>query len=123
LLIVDEDRALRAQVGRLLERHQYDVRLASGPDEALRMILRGPPTLIVTELQNANDEGDQLLQDLERSFPSILRIVYSAKPQFQLDMVVRSGHAHAALQKGVELCDLVALVHGLLTASMRAWTC
>jgi hypothetical protein len=40
-----------------------------------------------------------------------------------LDAIMRSGHAHAALQKNVELHDLVALVHGLLTGALRAWIC
>jgi DNA-binding NtrC family response regulator len=123
LLVVDEDRVTRVQVKRLLERHGYNVRVASGAAEALRLIRRDTPTLIVTELQSAEGESDQLLHYLERSYPTILRVVYSAKPQFQLDAIMRSGHAHAALQKNVELHDLVALVHGLLTGALRAWMC
>jgi DNA-binding NtrC family response regulator len=123
LLVVDGDRLSKARVKELLERHGYDVRVASGAAEALRLIGRDPPTLIVTELESADGENDQLLHYVERSYPSILRVVYSARPQFQLDAITRSGHAHAALHKNVELHDLVALVHGLLTGALRAWIC
>ena len=57
------------------------------------------------------------------AYPAVLRVIFSAAPRFQLNAIVRSGRAHAALDRHGELHDLVALIHGLIAESqVGVWT-
>ncbi len=49
VVLVEDEEVLRRTLARTLEREGHDVRTAVSAEEALELVQRGPPDLLVTE--------------------------------------------------------------------------
>jgi DNA-binding NtrC family response regulator len=88
ILIIDDDIAVRASLLLLLKNNDFDALGCAGPDEALRVIKKDPPQLIILDLNFSNDtsgkEGMDLLQKIRKSGPSIPVILITGWASIEL---------------------------------------
>ena len=66
ILIVDDDRAVRSSIGLVLRRAGYNTESAATPDEALEIMRRQTPELIIMDMNfsrtTTGEEGLHLLR-------------------------------------------------------------
>ncbi|OZG71728.1 hypothetical protein BTA51_18985 [Hahella sp. CCB-MM4] len=80
VLIVDDEQAATKYLRKQLERMQdrFNVLCAANADEALSIVRSQPVAVIMTDQRMPGMKGDQLLNELRRSQPHIIRILTSA---------------------------------------------
>ncbi|TDX00552.1 sigma-54-dependent transcriptional regulator [Dinghuibacter silviterrae] len=75
ILIIDDDIAVRASLALLLKTHKYSVREAAGPAEALLVMDKTVPDLVLLDLNfsmgTTGEEGLELLAVLRARFPDV----------------------------------------------------
>lgn len=67
ILVVDDDPSVRSLVATVLEEYNHTIRLASGGEEALELIDKKVPDLIVLDLMMPGMDGWQLLRQLRKT--------------------------------------------------------
>lgn len=77
ILVVDDDEGILRLLERLLTREEYDVVLKTSPAEALRHVQENPGTcdILLTDLVFPESTGFDLVEEIERLDPSIIRII------------------------------------------------
>lgn len=97
LLLVDDDRLLLDGMLRLLSKLEptWELRRASGADEALSCMDREIIDVVITDLDMPGMDGSRLIEELERSHPGAVRVVHSSQPE----TLVASSLAHLVLEK------------------------
>lgn len=88
ILVVDDDATVRTSLSLLLKRRGYEVQCATGPEEALDMVRRTIPDLILMDmnytLTTTGEEGLQLLQRMAIFAPSTPVILMTAWGSIEL---------------------------------------
>lgn len=75
ILLVDDDDVLRGQLERAFKRRGYEVRAASGRDEALELARPDSPELAVLDLRMPDGSGLELLRDLLQLDPTTRAVI------------------------------------------------
>jgi len=78
ILIVDDEREALENCRRILSRVPYDCLVASDPNEALDMIDREHPGLVLTDLRMPKLDGIEVLAAAKRKDPSVLVVLLTA---------------------------------------------
>src|SRR5688572_23082992 len=65
ILVVDDEPLVRHVLVRKLQHHGFDVREASDGAEALELVHRDPPDIVLTDLNMPNCDGERLCQLLK----------------------------------------------------------
>lgn len=77
VLLVDDDQDIRSSYGRLLERAGYTVVTAENGLEALAVVQREQPSVIVCDIRMAFLEGRQFYRELREEEPELAdRVVF-----------------------------------------------
>jgi PAS domain S-box-containing protein len=115
LLLVEDDRLVRASLLRFLEGKGFVVRAAGTPSEALSAARSGAPIdVLITDMVLPELTGAELAGRLRASAPDLQVIYMSAHP---LEMLIAQGHpleGEPYLEKPFEMEDLEALLERLL---------
>jgi DNA-binding NtrC family response regulator len=78
VLVVDDDQTIRTIVSEYLRRREYEVEEAADGVEALDVIRRTPPAVVVTDLGMPRLDGLGLLRELTKIDPDLPAIVLTA---------------------------------------------
>lgn len=116
VLFVDDEPRILDGLRRMLRpmRHQWDMAFAgSGPD-ALDLLAREPFDAIVTDMRMPGMDGAQLLKEVIKRYPRMIRIALSGQTSSETMFQV-SGMIHQYLSKP---CDAKILKSALV----NAWT-
>jgi CheY-like chemotaxis protein len=116
VLIVDDEETVRAIAQRVLERHGFTVRLASGGVEAIRLLQDEPEAvdLVLLDMTMPDLSGPATLQELLRVRPQ-LRVLLSSG--YTVDDALPKLHRGAKvgfIQKPYRPADLIAAVRHAL---------
>jgi DNA-binding NtrC family response regulator len=123
ILVVDDEAAARAGLGKLLQQEDYDVALAEDGKSALQVASEHPPDVVVTDLNMPGMDGVELLLKLreqDRELPVIL-----ATAQDQVETAVRAMRAGAEdyLTKPIDFDALqLAIERAIERRNMRVET-
>jgi CheY-like chemotaxis protein len=79
IMVVDDDERIRAVSQEILSRGGYEVRTARDGFEALALMRKALPDLIISDLRMPNMSGFELLSVVRRRFPHIPVIAISAE--------------------------------------------
>lgn len=79
ILVVDDNEDVRRCSEEVLSRGGYEVRTAQGGFEALALMRKALPDLIITDLKMPNMSGFELLSIVRRRFPQIPVIVITGE--------------------------------------------
>ncbi|MDX1582747.1 MAG: response regulator [Thermoanaerobaculia bacterium] len=103
VLVVDDDEGHRRNLGRLLEREGLVFEQASDGRDALSVISREVPDLILLDLMMPVMDGFEFLEELRRrkEYQSIPVVVLTSKDLDQTDRDRLTGSVTRILQKGV----------------------
>ncbi|HVW97254.1 MAG TPA: sigma-54 dependent transcriptional regulator [Mucilaginibacter sp.] len=88
ILIIDDDIAVRTSLSLLLRDEEYEVRDCAGPEDALKIIRKESPELIILDLNFSNDtsgkEGMELLGRVRQEGPAIPVILITGWASIEL---------------------------------------
>jgi DNA-binding NtrC family response regulator len=88
ILIIDDDIAVRASLLLLLKNHDFDAIGCAGPAEALQIVKKDKPELIILDLNFSNDtsgkEGMELLKKIRQLGPAIPVILITGWASIEL---------------------------------------
>jgi CheY-like chemotaxis protein len=112
VLVVDDDPAMRQAVVEILAFAGYPVASAVDGVDALRVVARGRPSLVITDLHMPNLDGEGLVAALrDRGFdPPILLMTGT---QRRPEVVVIAVGADVCLLKPVDIDELLDAVERL----------
>lgn len=81
ILFVDDEPKILDGLKRMLRsmRHEWDMEFASGGQAALEMLGRAPFEVIVTDMRMPGMDGVQLLKEVMKRFPLLIRIILSGQ--------------------------------------------
>ncbi len=71
IIVVDDERAMTSMLAEVLEAEGYSVLTANSGDEALALIRRAPPALVVSDLRMSGMNGHQLQSEIKRLCPDL----------------------------------------------------
>jgi two-component system, sensor histidine kinase and response regulator len=116
ILIVEDDRAMSTGIRDVLDMAGYKVQLAENGQEALQVLTRFRPDLIISDIMMPEMDGYELLEELRRqpNWAAVPFIFLTAKRQ-RAD--IRAGKQLGAddyLVKSVDLDDLLVVVRAKL---------
>ena len=105
ILVVEDDATERDAFRKLLESHEYSVRVASDSQEAIRELAASPADAILLDLELPHVPGDSLAAFLRIRYPKT-RIIFISG---QYDMVApeRFGENTVFFRKPVDLHTLL----------------
>lgn len=111
VLFVDDEPMVLAGLRRLLrgQRRQWRLSFAQGGPEALAMIARETPDIVVSDMRMPGMDGAELLAEVRRLYPHVVRIILSGQsdPAAVMKSVLP---AHQFLAKPLEAERLVAVL-------------
>lgn len=124
LLIVDDDRQFRNFLVDLLKDSNYNIQAVATGREALDVVERGPPDLVLTDILMEGMDGIDLVRRTRTVAPEIPIITMSAGGRLTAsDYLSVSSHlgADATLQKPFGENTLISAIESLLRRSRDAW--
>jgi two-component system response regulator RegA len=107
LLLIDDDEAFRAVLGRSLTRRGFRVAAAAGPEEALARCADQPPGFVVLDLNLAGQSGLNLIQPLLALAPAARILIltgYASIPTVVSAMKLGAVHY---LAKPADVADIL----------------
>ncbi len=117
ILVVEDDHSLRETLGEVIADEGHEVRLAANGHEALELMERWDPSVVVLDLMMPRMDAFEF-RDVQRRSPSADApriLVLSAVPQ--LETAAADIGADAWLAKPFRLSDLTAVIDDLLDRS------
>jgi putative nucleotidyltransferase with HDIG domain len=111
ILFVDDESMVLDGLRRMLRamRNEWDMKFVESGHEALETLAGGKFDVIVTDMRMPGMDGCELLNQVRRHYPQVIRIVLSG--QSDMDMLLRSvGPAHQFLSKPCDAETLKATV-------------
>lgn len=108
LLIVDDDDLVLRALGRLLRpyRHAWDVHLARNGADALALLERMTPHVVVSDLDMPVVDGPTLLSRLREEYPQVVRIAITGDDTLSSTQRIFSS-AHQLITKPFDSGDFV----------------
>ena len=100
ILFVDDEVKVLEGLERMLRprRHEWEMVFAASAAEALQLLEARPFDVIVTDMRMPEMDGAQLLEQVQKRFPAVVRLVLSG--YFEMEMAVRAVPvAHQYLAK------------------------
>jgi CheY-like chemotaxis protein len=112
ILLADDDPSVRTMVGRVLEMESYKVVPASSGNEAISAFLKGPPDLVLLDLNMPEKDGWEAWHLMSSLHPMVPVIVITARPN-QYKQAERFG-IDALMEKPLDLGLLLQTIGQLL---------
>lgn len=114
VVVVDDERAVREMFRAVLEDAGYDVRLADGPEEAVRLFQSAPVDLVLSDLNMPGRTCEQNFRLLRREFPHARMMCVSGAAGDVTDADARQWGAQRLLTKPVSPAALLEAVKDLI---------
>ena len=116
ILVVDDNPDIRMVIGALLKRHRYEVTLAESGEEALSILAKGDPDLILLDLKMPRMSGLELLSRLRKgdARPSIPVIVLTASDSEEDEVSLLNEGASDFISKASSPEKILARIHAVI---------
>lgn len=100
ILLVDDEPLVLVALHRVLSL-QFQIEMADGPDEALRMVAeKGPFAVVVSDFKMPGMDGVQFLARIKHSFPDTVRVMLTGQADLNAAMAaVNEGYVFRFLAK------------------------
>ena len=111
VLLVDDDPMLLSLLARGLSRRGLQVLTAGSPAEALEVMERSTPHVLVSDQNMPQGEGTNLLETVEERYPSVLRVMMTGYPDPGVaSRAIGTAHVYRFLVKPVRADDIVRVI-------------
>ena len=111
VLVVDDDESLRRITQLQLEEAGYTAGIASGGEEALRLIDEEAPALVITDLKMPGISGLELLRKVREQFPQTAVVLVTAFGTVQTAVAAMKAGAYDYITKPIDYEELLLVVH------------
>lgn len=111
ILFVDDEPKVLQGLRRMLRpmRNEWDMAFADSGEEALRVLAEAPFDVVVSDMRMPGMDGAQLLTEVMRRYPHIVRIVLSGHSE--KECILRSvGPTHQYLAKPCDSAQLKSII-------------
>ena len=99
VLVVDDEEILRNSVRQWLELGGFSVRVASGADEAIRLLRESLPDVVLSDFRMPQTSGLELMREVHRADPDIPVVLLTAHGDVPLAVAAMRDGAYDFLQK------------------------
>jgi DNA-binding NtrC family response regulator len=122
ILFVDDEAALLRGIASTLRREPYEVITATSAVEALRILATTHVDVVVSDDRMPFVRGSELLQNMRKDYPDVVRIVLTGEVDLQVtSRVIRDGEPYRFLSKPVSPAELKqTLAQALHVRSLRS---
>ena len=114
VLVVDDEQVLAGAMGDYLGRHGYAVNITSSGEEALKVIDREPPDIVVLDYRLPRMDGLEVLRRIKESRPEIEVIILTAHGSVEGAVEAMKVGAFDYLSKPLDLEELRLVVNKAL---------
>jgi DNA-binding NtrC family response regulator len=114
ILVVDDDENLQWVLKTQLEELGYLVSTASGGEQALAIIEKEPPALVLTDLRMPGVSGMELLDRIRSEYPEIPAVIVTAFGTIQSAVQAMRAGAYDYLTKPIDFEELALVVNRVL---------
>jgi DNA-binding NtrC family response regulator len=114
ILVVDDDENLRWVLKTQLEEFGYMVSEADGGEQALTIIAKEPPALVLTDLKMPGLSGLELLAKIRSDYPEIPAVIITAFGTIQSAVEAMRNGAYNYLTKPIDYEELGIVVNRVL---------
>ncbi len=111
ILVVDDDASLRRIMKLQLEEAGYEVALAANGDEAMGVLERRNPKLVITDLRMSGMSGLELLRHIRSEFSETTVIMITAFGSVETAVEAMKAGAYDYVTKPIDYDALVLVVH------------
>lgn len=108
VLIVDDDRDFAESLQDLLGAHNYNTRIATSSEEALRVLLHYPAQVVLLDIRLGLQSGIRLLDELRTIMPNIMSVMITAYSSVETAIEALRHGAYDYLPKPVRAEVLIA---------------
>lgn len=116
LLIVDDEPHILKSLNRILGSDRYRIRTAASAEEALGLIDREPPSVLLTDQRMPGKSGSMLLAQVAQLYPDVVGILMSGYADFDsLTEAVNDGQIYKFVLKPWDNGELRQSIHDLFT--------
>lgn len=120
ILFVDDDAKFLNLCHRRFEASEYSIFTASDADDAIRLLENQSIDVVISDMSMPGKNGAELMQDIEKKFPDIVRIIASGK--FDLANTIEAinkGHIYKYVTKPFNEKDLKLTIYQALLEKER----
>jgi len=117
VLVVDDEKSFRDTIRMFLESEKWRVATAANGKEALDLVRREPPALVLLDLVMPGMSGVDVLKELHRMDPDLSVVVVTAYPDSELMAAALRYPPVTLLPKPVEKSALLRTVHRMLNGA------
>lgn len=117
ILVVDDDEDVRSFLETILEMDGYKVKTAADGKEALAMVQKEPPDLVITDLMMPDAGGYEVLRGMQAGEHSRVPIVVNTARQLDPsteDMIRAEGNVVEFLHKPISIAVLQGILWRIL---------
>ena len=107
ILIVDDDPVFRRRLAQALTDRGYEVRAASGHDEALAIASNWKPQRAVVDLRMEGPSGLQVLRGLRALAPGVRVVILTGYGSIATTVEAMRGGAHGFVAKPADVDDIL----------------
>ena len=109
VIVAEDNQALQLLFAKILRHAGHDVHLADNGEQALRLFLRHPIDVVVTDLQMPRGDGIELIGALRGLFPDASIVAISGQGPEKMELARTEG-ARIVLTKPIDRAVLLQAV-------------
>ncbi|KAA2317232.1 sigma-54-dependent Fis family transcriptional regulator [Pseudooceanicola sediminis] len=112
ILIVDDERDIRALISDILKDEGYTTRLAGNSDECMEQISAEPPALMILDiwLKDSQMDGIDILKTVKRDNPEIPIIIISGHGNIEIAVAAIKQGAYDFIEKPFNIDQLLVVI-------------
>ncbi|MFN0118780.1 MAG: sigma-54-dependent transcriptional regulator [Elusimicrobiota bacterium] len=117
VLVVDQDEEIKKTIRRLLDKTRYQIFTAAEQEEALSLVKRRLPKLIIMDLHTPRIRGVELIQTMKDVHRDVRTIVFAGRSSDESGALASELGVDGCLVKPVNIQKLSSLLNQLLNDS------
>jgi CheY-like chemotaxis protein len=110
IAIVEDEKTLALAYQTILEKHGYEVFIANDGEEALEVMAKHAPDLVLLDINMPKMNGLEFLRHLEKASSTKIVVFSNQDAQDDIDEAFRLGAKHYLLKSWAAPHDLVKVV-------------
>jgi DNA-binding NtrC family response regulator len=114
VVIADDEETARRSLGQILGEDGYEVTLAADGEEALRLVARESPDILLTDLKMPLMDGQELLARVRQAYPDIAVVIMTAHGTIRSAVKALREGAEDYLTKPIDVEELEHLLEGIM---------
>lgn len=119
ILIVDDERDIRALIGDILEDEGYSTRLAGNSTEAMDEVEKEAPALMILDiwLKDSKMDGIDILKVVKRDYPDIPVVIISGHGNIEIAVAAIKQGAYDFIEKPFNIDQLLVVIRRAMETS------